>query len=185
MIPFILHILIVLSLGTLLYLIAKTIPRIDDTAPKELSFREHWVTRKVERIDKKIKTSSEKFLRRLGLVLMKWENKVNKKVTRLKEEAAKEASDIFVIEEHASKESPTKPEPPLPIHYRTASRAASPQGNPSSSRKSGTRSGLFSPIDNSLAASGEALQAKIIKRERKKTKNNPPTTDAEGGDSSS
>ena len=104
MISFILQILVMLSLGTIIYLIAKTLPRIDDTMPKELAFREHWVTRKIEHIDKKIKTSSEKFLRRLGVVLLKWENKINKKVTRLKEESAKESSDILTIDEHKDKE---------------------------------------------------------------------------------
>jgi len=104
MVSFILQLLIMGSLGVIIYLIAKTIPRIDDTPPKELVFREHWVIQKIERLDKKIKASSEKFLRRLGIILLRWENKINKKVTRLKEETAREAENIAIIEEPAIKE---------------------------------------------------------------------------------
>lgn len=99
MVAFILQILIMLSLGAMLYVVGKTLPRIDDTVPKELVFTEHWVLQKIERVDKRIKTSSEKFLRRLGVLLLKWENKVNKKVTRLKEEAARGSEPIAIVEE--------------------------------------------------------------------------------------
>lgn len=126
MLTFILQLLIMGSFGTMVYLLAQTIPRIDDTPPKELEFREHWALKKIERIDKKIKTSTEKFLRRLGIILLRWENKINKKVTRLKEEAAREAENIAIIEESAHEETTAKktitaetpkeetPEPPKP-----------------------------------------------------------------------
>ncbi|MEK7479058.1 MAG: hypothetical protein AAB634_00775 [Patescibacteria group bacterium] len=113
MLSFILQILIMLSLGTMLYVIAKTLPRIDDTAPKELVFTEHWVLRKIERVDKKIKTSSEKFLRRLGVFLLKWENKVNKKVTRLREESAKETTkEVRGVPAFEKEGTPETLEPP-------------------------------------------------------------------------
>ncbi len=96
---FILQLLIMGSLGVMIYLIAQTIPRIDDTPPKDLEFREHWALKKLEHADKKIKTSTEKFLRRLGIILLRWENKINKKVTRLKEESAREAEPIAIVEE--------------------------------------------------------------------------------------
>ena len=102
------------SLGTMVYIVAKIIPRIDDTPPKELAFREHWMLQKIERVDKKIKTLFEKFLRRLGVVLLKLENKVNKKVTHLKEESSKETREIFPLENRETPKEEPRPEIPPP-----------------------------------------------------------------------
>ena len=98
MLAFISHIAIMLSLAVILYLIAKTLPSIDDKAPKSLSLKKHWATNRIEQIDHKVKVSSEKILRRFGIVLLKWENKVNKKVKHLKEESGKTGSDILQVE---------------------------------------------------------------------------------------
>lgn len=99
-----------LGLAAILFLIAKTLPRIDENPPKTLSLKEHWVTRRIEKIDARIKITSEKLLRRIEVVLLKWENKVSKKVHKLKEESAKTASDILKVEKPEEKEE--KKEPP-------------------------------------------------------------------------
>ncbi|MDP2704085.1 MAG: hypothetical protein Q8P01_02590 [bacterium] len=113
MLAFISQILMMLSLAALLYLIAKTLPRIDENPPKTLSLKEHWVTRRIEDIDQKIKITLEKLLRRIEVVLLKWENKVSKKVHKLKEESAKTASDILKVEKPACAGRSEEKEGPL------------------------------------------------------------------------
>ena len=104
MLTFVSQILMMVSLAAILYLIAKTLPRIDENPPRTLSLKEHWVTRRIEQIDKKIKITSEKLLRRVEVLLLKWENKVSKKVDKLKEESAKTASDILKVDKSEEKE---------------------------------------------------------------------------------
>ncbi len=103
MLSFVSQILMMLSLAALLYLIAKTLPRIDENPPKTLPLKEHWVTRRIEKIDQRIKITSEKLLRKIEVVLLKWENKVSKKVHKLKEESAKSASDILKVDKSEEK----------------------------------------------------------------------------------
>ncbi|OGG40114.1 hypothetical protein A3A21_01770 [Candidatus Jorgensenbacteria bacterium RIFCSPLOWO2_01_FULL_45_25b] len=86
MIAFITHILMMASLGMLVYLIAQTLPKIDDTAEDGIRLKEHWILGYLEKADQKIKSVSEKVLRKAGVVLMRWENKVNQKVSKLKKE---------------------------------------------------------------------------------------------------
>lgn len=88
-----------LSLGAVLYLIAKTLPRIDDTPPKEISLEAHWVSRRLEQMDQKIKFTSEKALRRASVVLLNWQNKVNTRMKALKEDPKKDAPDISSLDD--------------------------------------------------------------------------------------
>lgn len=72
---FILQIIIMLSLGTIIYLIARTVPRIDDEISKPETKFDHWIDSvNLKRIDALLSNSLEKILRKNKLFLMKLDN---------------------------------------------------------------------------------------------------------------
>ncbi len=75
------------GLGIVLYLAIKTLPQINDseiTLSKKSLIKSHLVFHYVEKIDDRIKYYSEKFLRRFGIILMKLENQVQSKLSKIK-----------------------------------------------------------------------------------------------------
>ena len=74
------------SLGVILYLVAKTLPRIDDRELDASALKTHWVTTYLEKFDEKFKYYSEKMLRRSGIIILKLDNLINKKLNQLKRE---------------------------------------------------------------------------------------------------
>lgn len=97
MLKFIAQIITILSLGTVLYIIARLLPRIDDTEfhNKKIFTRSHIIFYYIEKLDIHLKRFSEKALRYLKLILLKLENKISKKLDHIKEE-----------KKHASRELP-------------------------------------------------------------------------------
>ena len=90
MLKFISHIITMLSLGTILYIFARALPRIDETEAqgKKIFARNHILFYYLEKIDGYLHSFSEKTLRKTGVVLMKLENKVNKKLTQIKKDSS-------------------------------------------------------------------------------------------------
>ena len=86
MLKFILEILIMLSLGAILYIIARVMPRIDDRELATVTLKTHWIAVYIEKIDRRLKSILEKTLRRSGIVILKLDNWVNKKLGKLKKE---------------------------------------------------------------------------------------------------
>lgn len=89
MLKFISNILTFVGIGTILYLVIKTLPKIDDTEitlSKHSFVNSHIVFHYMEKIDDRIKYYTERFLRRFGIVLMKLENSVQKKLSKIKSE---------------------------------------------------------------------------------------------------
>ena len=88
MLKFISHITMMVGLGAILYLFARALPRINDNEiqGRKSLIKTHIIFHYAEKIDARLKYLSEKSLRRLSLVLLKLENQVNKKLTRLKKE---------------------------------------------------------------------------------------------------
>ncbi len=101
MFKFILNILIMVSLGAILYLVARALPRIDDRDTGIPSFKAHWTMVYLERFDKKFKFYLEKSLRRSGIIVLKLDNMINKKLSKLRKENDKEA--IFITEAESDK----------------------------------------------------------------------------------
>ncbi len=89
MFKFILNILIMLSLSTVLYLFARTLPKIDDRKTEIPSFKTHWLMVYLEKFDKKFKFYLEKTLRRTGIIVLKLDNMINQKLSKLKKENEK------------------------------------------------------------------------------------------------
>ncbi len=103
MLKFILNILIMLSLGAILYLVARVLPRVDDKDTNIPSLKAHWTMIYLERFDRKFKFYLEKTLRRSGIVVLKLDNVINKKLSRLRKEAEQEKETIFITEAESDK----------------------------------------------------------------------------------
>ena|ERR1051325_3142953 len=92
MVDFILDMAIMLSLGYIVYLVARTLPRIEDTNDSgNFVFKSHWITGYLERFDEWVAAYSEKFLRRTKVLTMRMDNSVSKRLHKFRKEAPKEA----------------------------------------------------------------------------------------------
>lgn len=98
MFKFIVEILIMVSLGTILYLLAKTMPRIDDRESDIPSLKTHWIMIYLEKADQRLKFYWEKTLRRSGIVILKLDNIINKKLSKLKKDSVKKESTFSITE---------------------------------------------------------------------------------------
>lgn len=91
MLKYVSHIAMVVSLGAILYIMARVLPRVDDTVTGGLTFKTDWVIRRIEAADRVLRLFLEKFLRRLGVILMKMQNAAHRKLARIRRDRAKEA----------------------------------------------------------------------------------------------
>lgn len=109
MLKFVSHISMMLSLGTILYLFARALPRVNDTEiqSRKSFIKTHIIFHYAEKIDTHLKYMGEKTLRRLGLVLLKLENKVNKKLAHIKKENTPKESFVIPEEKNNSSDLPT------------------------------------------------------------------------------
>jgi len=78
-----------LGLGTMIYLIARTVPRIGDEAAEEIikpkNGLDRWLASShIERLDELFNNSVEKLLRKIKLMLMKLDNIVSDYLDRVK-----------------------------------------------------------------------------------------------------
>lgn len=85
---FILQIFIMVSLGTIIFLMARTLPRISETEPANLPKRKiDWLSHfPLEKIDALLNSFLEKTLRKIKLILMKLDNTVSKQLNKFKKE---------------------------------------------------------------------------------------------------
>ncbi len=92
MFSFILEIIIFVSLSVMVYLLARTLPRIDDSVTaKELSIlKTHWLMAYLEKFDEWLKIFFEKFLRRVKVWILKFDNVVSERLNRFKKEIPKD-----------------------------------------------------------------------------------------------
>jgi len=89
---FLLEVLIMVALGVMLYLAARTLPRIDDREEGAAGFRTHWFTVYLEKADERLKTVWEKTLRRAGVAVLRISNNINARLAKLKKESGKETT---------------------------------------------------------------------------------------------
>ncbi|MFH1162295.1 MAG: hypothetical protein V1696_03410 [Candidatus Jorgensenbacteria bacterium] len=94
MAAFLLEMLMVVSIGVVLYLLARTLPRVSDidTSPTPGAPAPHWLMDRLEKLDEEILSITEKFLHRLRVVLLKLDNTMTGKLKRFKKEASTETS---------------------------------------------------------------------------------------------
>ncbi len=104
MFKFFLQILMMLSLGAVIYLIARATPRISDEELKTESgvLRENRLMLFLEKIDVRLKIVLEKLLRRTRVWILKLDNFIVRKLRRFKKELPKESG--FSTQENNEKE---------------------------------------------------------------------------------
>lgn len=86
MASFILELVAVVSAGVLLYLVARTLPRLDETdpAPSPRYLLPAWVMHYLERADEELVAFFERVVRLLRVYLMKLDNTLGEKMRKLK-----------------------------------------------------------------------------------------------------
>lgn len=83
---FILQIFIMVSLGLVIFLVARTLPRIGETeALQNPKAKANWLSSfPFEKVDVVVNASTEKMLRKIKLILMKMDNTVSKQLNKFK-----------------------------------------------------------------------------------------------------
>ena len=99
MITFILDIIIMLSLGTALYLLARTLPRVDDREMGKPNLNPPLILVYLERTDELFRAASEKFLRRSRVWVLKIDNSLSSRLNKVKKENGKNSGFAFGLEE--------------------------------------------------------------------------------------
>lgn len=98
---FILEILIFVSLSGMLYLMARALPRVNDEVfqrPTEIKTRKFSIF--LEKLDQWLKSLLERWLRRLRVVVLKFDNIISQKLNSFKKEESK--TNGLVIEQKIS-----------------------------------------------------------------------------------
>ena len=91
---FILQMLIMLSLGAIVYLMARALPRISetDTSAPAGPIVPHWFMTYIEKFDEWLLFVLEKILRKFRLLILKVDNVITQKLHRFKKETPKETA---------------------------------------------------------------------------------------------
>ena len=86
MAEFVLQLVLVVSGGILLYLVARTLPRLDetDTTPGPRHMLPEWAMRYLERADKELISFFERIVRTLRVLLMKFDNVLGDRMRKLR-----------------------------------------------------------------------------------------------------
>jgi len=97
MFQFIITNILMLSLGTILYLLVRSLPRIDESEANSAneSLIERWVASEIpERVDDLIKTFTGKLLRKFKVFLLKIDNLLTERLKKIKNENGNGRSKI-------------------------------------------------------------------------------------------
>lgn len=93
---FVLEMIMIIALGGALYVVARTLPRIDDTdTTSQNPLAPSWLILYFERIDAWLVSFFEKLLHRLRVMLLRLDNNMLKRIHKIKKEALKEAGPIL------------------------------------------------------------------------------------------
>ncbi len=83
---FILQMALMLSLGTIIYLMARAVPRVGDEISKPAGKFDHWLNSlRLEKFDIILSNFLEKALRNAKLILMKLDNLTNEYLDKIKQ----------------------------------------------------------------------------------------------------
>lgn len=93
---FIFTIILMVCLGTVLYLTVQALPRIEEVPLNEKGFLERWATSEMpEKIDAAFNNFLLKFLRKLKVMVLKFDNSLSKHLQKVKPEADKRPAIDF------------------------------------------------------------------------------------------
>ena len=96
MLAFVLNLIIMISLGIILYLVARTLPRIDGEVQQngsngKLGMFEKWIASEMpEKVDEFISNFLMKTLRKVKVFLLKIDNNLSKHLKKIKPQSGKE-----------------------------------------------------------------------------------------------
>lgn len=98
---FILTNVLLISLGMILYIVLQALPRVQEEPARKQGMWERLIMSEIpERFDKVFNSFSFKFLRRMNVFLLKFENSVSSKLKKMKiENGEKPAIDFKEIQE--------------------------------------------------------------------------------------
>lgn len=95
---FILDLIIMISLSGVLFLIARTLPKINDRDISTSRSDTPIMLIYLEKMDESIRSGTEKFLRRFRVSVLKLDNFVSRKIDNYKKEV-KDESDILDVKD--------------------------------------------------------------------------------------
>ncbi len=106
MVIFILQIIMMVSLGAILFVFARILPRIDDARVDEIraSLSFHHLVSYFEKFDEWFGAIFQKYLRRLRVVILKIDNILGAKLNKIKKDSGKESPVLFPIEKEKKEE---------------------------------------------------------------------------------
>jgi len=98
--------ILMVSLAAILYIFARVLPRIDDTDIEEISSRIsfHRVVGYLEVIDEWFASLSQKFLRRVRVIILKLDNVVGEKLSHFKKNNGGENHSPFTLEKEEKRD---------------------------------------------------------------------------------
>ena len=101
-INFIIDLVIVVALGTILYLIARVLPRISDKSNTDSELKTPRALVYLEKADRKLKKNSEKFLRRVRVIILKFDNHLSNRLSKFKKDNGRNGGLKFDLSEEPS-----------------------------------------------------------------------------------
>ncbi len=88
MYDFIIQISLAASLGLMIYLLSRAVPRLSETAPRQANAFDRLLGKlPLDQVDSALSSSFERILRKTKIVLMKADNFINGHLTKMKEHA--------------------------------------------------------------------------------------------------
>lgn len=98
---FIFDLVIVLSCGTMLYLVARALPKISDETNGKPVLKTSKTLVYLERADERFKKSREKFLRRLRVTVLKFDNYLSGRLSKFKKNGDKNGGFRLGLDKNA------------------------------------------------------------------------------------
>ncbi|MEX1013652.1 MAG: hypothetical protein WDZ80_00645 [Candidatus Paceibacterota bacterium] len=80
----ILDLLIMISLGSIVFILVKALPRVDDSKLANSEIKTPWIVSYIEEVDERFNVFLEKFLRRTRLLTLKMDNSLSSKLNSFK-----------------------------------------------------------------------------------------------------
>ena len=89
MITLTLNLTILFSLGIIVYVLARALPRVQEESYETKDIKTPWLLVYLEKADERLKFLTEKFLRRMRIWVLKFENSINRKIKGFSESKRK------------------------------------------------------------------------------------------------
>lgn len=107
MITLALNLTILLSLGAIVYVLVRALPRVQEEVSEAEDLKMSRLLVYIEKADGKLKSFTEKLLRRMRIWVLKFENSISRKIKGFSEEKKKNA-ELNLGEEEKEEEKISK-----------------------------------------------------------------------------